>query len=552
MPKQIVVVGPPGTGKTSTMKAFTEDWFKHGVDSREIAYLAFTKAAANEAASRIIGDDEEAAAFGDEEGQRFPYFRTIHSLAYRGLKKEFPDTRLMTTADMKRFGQWSSMDGTFLCDKWEDLAAVYQRLQGGGKTEWDDCIRAYTISRMSCRTLEDVERSKFEMSRKAAKSLGQVDASAYQAFVNKYEAYKNDNGLIDFTDMLVHALTRMRPIEGVRHVVIDEAQDLSPICMALCDRLFENAETCFWAGDEDQAIYLFSGADARLFIDRYRKADSKILLRQTHRFGQEVWDLADRVIRKVSERIPKTVFGLEGVKHHLSVSGEFEPFVGEALILHRHVAGCQGLSVAYRNAGMPFHNERGDDPLGYGKRVENFRTLNDLADGKQVTGQAATEFITEFVPSMMPDGSSRRLVTRGAMKKLNADAISGQVNIYDLQNSKILTSEGAEAIRMRYYNVFDHSEDFEYYHRVLENGYKLTGPNIPVITTMHGSKGRQAKKVVVFSEMSKRCWEDEDSEHRLAFVAMTRTEGVLEVCAQQTVDWAKENYDYPIKKGFRG
>jgi superfamily I DNA/RNA helicase len=549
LPKQIVVVGPPGTGKTSTMTAFTEDWFKHGVDSREIAYLAFTKAAANEAANRIIGGGEEG--FDDDVAKRFPYFRTIHSLAYGGLRKEFPDTRLMTTADMKRFGQWSSMDGTFLCDKWEDLASVYQRLQGGGKTEWDDCIRAYTISRMSCRSLDDVEKSKIAMSRKAAKSIGQVDASAYLAFVKKYEAYKNDNGLIDFTDMLVHALTQMRPIEGVKHVVIDEAQDLSPICVALCDRLFQNAETCFWAGDEDQAVYLFSGADARLFIDRYRKADSKILLRQTHRFGQEIWDLANKVIRQVSERIPKTVFGREGMKHHLSVSGEFEPFVGDALILHRHVAGCQGLSVAYRNAGMPFRNERGDDPLGYGKRVENFRTLNDLADGKLVTGVAATEFVTEFVPSMMPDRSVR-LVTRGAMKKLNAEAIGGEVNLYDLQNSKILTSEGAEAVRMRYYNVFDHSEDFEYYHRVLENGYKLVGSNIPVITTMHGSKGRQAKKVVVFSEMSKRCWEDEDSEHRLAFVAMTRTEGALQVCAEQTVDWAKMNYDYPIKKESHG
>jgi len=530
------------------MTGYTQDWFKSGIDSREIAYLAFTKAAANEAASRIIGGEDDG--FDEDIAKRFPYFRTIHSLAYQGLRKEFPDTRLMTTADMKRFGEWSSMDGTFLCDKWEDLATVYQRLQGGGKTEWDDCIRAYTISRMSCRNLDQVEQSKVKISTKAAQSIGQVDISAYLAFVKKYEAYKNDNGLIDFTDMLVHALTKMRPIEGVKHVVIDEAQDLSPICVALCDRLFQNAETCFWAGDEDQAVYVFSGADARLFIDRYEKSH-KIHLRQTHRFGQEVWDKANKVIGQVSHRIPKTIFGKEGMKHHLSVSGTFEPFVGEALILHRHVAGCQSLSVAYRNAGMPFRNERGDDPLGYGKRVENFRTLNDLADGKAVPGDAATEFITEFVPSKMP-GTSTWLVSRGSMKKLNAQPIPGSVTIHDLQSSKVLTAEGADAIRRRYYNLFKHSEDFEFYHQVLDNGYKLSGPNIPVITTMHGSKGRQAKKVVVFSEMSKRCWEDEDSEHRLAFVAMTRTEGALQICAQQTVDWAKMNYDYPIKKDSNG
>lgn len=550
MPKQIVVIGPPGTGKTTAMVRFTEDWFKNGVDSREIAYLAFTKAAANEAASRIMGEEE-----GDDQmAERFPFFRTIHSLAYRGLRREFPDMRLMTTADMKGFSKWSGLEGTFNFDKWEDIAAVYQRIQGGGKTEWDDCLRAYTISRISCRTESELERAKVEMSRKAMLSLDKVDLDdlqwVYQSFIEKYERYKSDNGLVDFTDMLAFALTKMSPINGVRNVVIDEAQDLSPICVALTDRLFQNSEKIYWAGDEDQAIYLFSGADARLFIDRFKKADQTIFLRETHRFGQEIWDLAEIVIRHVSERIPKTVIGMKGRVHDISLRGQFEPFVENALILHRHVAGCQWLSQQYRSDGLPFRNERGDDPLGSHKRIENFRTLNELADGKAVTGPAATEFIADFVPSFIADDQGRRqLVVRGAMKKLKAESLTGTLNLGDLQRANILTSEGVEAIRMRYYKVFDHSEDFEYFHRVMDNGYKLTGENMPTITTIHGSKGRQSKRVVIFSEMGKKCWQDADSEHRLAFVALTRTEGVLQICAEQTVPWAEHKYDYPVKAG---
>lgn len=544
MPKQIVVIGPPGCGKTTAMTGFTDDWFSHGVDSREIAYLAFTKAAANEAASRIMGEEQE----GERLDEQFPYFRTIHSLAYRGLRKEFPDVRLMTTADMKGFSQWSSLEGTFTFDKWEDIAAVYQRLAGGGKTEWDDCMRAYTISRISCRTEQDLERVKTKISRKALQSIGMIEEAAYRTFVDKYERYKSDHGLVDFTDMLAFALTKMSPIQGVRHVVIDEAQDLSPICVALTDRLFQNAETCFWAGDEDQAIYLFSGADAKLFIERFNKADQKIFLQQTHRFGQEIWDLADQVIHRVPERIPKTVFGVKGRTHDISTVGDFEPFVDNALILHRHVAGCQWLSQVYRNNGLPFRNERGDDPLGSHKQVENFRTLNELADGKQVSGEAATEFIAKYVPSFTKDAEGRRqLVVRGAMKKLKAESLTGSLNLADLQMAKILTSEGAEAISMRYYKVFDHAEEFEYFHRVVDNGYKLTGENMPTITTIHGSKGRQAKRVTVFSEMGKKCWQDADSEHRLAFVAMTRTQGILQICAEQTVPWAELKYDYPVK-----
>jgi superfamily I DNA/RNA helicase len=57
MPKDIVVLGPPGTGKTTAGVTTVKRWFDSGVGTGEVAYLAFTKAAARESASRVMDED---------------------------------------------------------------------------------------------------------------------------------------------------------------------------------------------------------------------------------------------------------------------------------------------------------------------------------------------------------------------------------------------------------------------------------------------------------------------------------------------------------------
>jgi superfamily I DNA/RNA helicase len=118
----------------------------------------------------------------------------------------------------------------------------------------------------------------------------------------------------------------------------------------------------------------------------------------------------------------------------------------------------------------------------------------------------------------------------------------------DLVQAKLLTEKGADVIRSQDYRTLKHSEDLEFYHRVKENGYSLEGKEIPTITTIHGSKGRQAPSVVVFDETGAKCFDDPDSEHRLAYVASTRTQGELQICAERTVEWAHRRYDYPVPK----
>ena len=545
MPRNIVVIGPPGTGKTHSMMTVATGWFKAGASPEQVAYLAFTRAAAMEAGTRILDANPNLPT---HDG-KLPFFRTLHSLAYKGMARERRDKRLMTQPDMKGFATWSGLEGKYAVSPWEDVSEAYSHLENGGKTDWDTCLTAYTLSRISCRNAKELEMARTRMSRLAGKTLGWLEESAYQAFVKKYETYKIANGLIDFTDMLEFALTEMQPLKDVKYVVVDEAQDLAPILHSIVDRLFQHSEEVWWAGDANQAIFGFAAADARLFIDRINRSDHCVTLRDTHRFGQEIVDFSTRIIQRARDKYVVDVQGMPGRKHTISRTGEFKPTVEPMLVVHRHVKGCQALAAEYMAAGKPFRNERGKDPLGADVRLRAFQTLYELASGKAVASGSVTMLIEDFMPSMLVDEVKRtktRVVVHGGKKKLQDGEVRGEIGLMDLFHAKILTEEGVSLIRGQNLRAFKYAEDMEYYRRVVENGYTLDGKEIPVITTIHGSKGRQAPRVVIFEEMGKKCKDDMDNEHRLAYVAATRTRGDLQICAERTVDWAEETYDYPL------
>jgi superfamily I DNA/RNA helicase len=73
-----LIFGPPGTGKTYTLIGLVSDALAKGVRPERIAFVSFTKKAVEEAVNRA----------GQQFGltyKELPYFRTLHSIAFRGL-----------------------------------------------------------------------------------------------------------------------------------------------------------------------------------------------------------------------------------------------------------------------------------------------------------------------------------------------------------------------------------------------------------------------------------------------------------------------------------
>ena len=69
------IFGPPGTGKTTTLLNMVDDALEKGTPPDRIAFLAFTRKAANEAKERA------AERFGLDPKKDLIFFRTLHSLA---------------------------------------------------------------------------------------------------------------------------------------------------------------------------------------------------------------------------------------------------------------------------------------------------------------------------------------------------------------------------------------------------------------------------------------------------------------------------------------
>jgi DNA helicase II / ATP-dependent DNA helicase PcrA len=75
------VFGPPGSGKTTFLLSMVEHRAgRQNVHPMKIGYFAFTKKAATEARDRAIQKFPNLNPETD-----FPFFRTLHSLAYRCL-----------------------------------------------------------------------------------------------------------------------------------------------------------------------------------------------------------------------------------------------------------------------------------------------------------------------------------------------------------------------------------------------------------------------------------------------------------------------------------
>ena len=487
--KTTIFLGPPGTGKTTRLLKEIEDLFQRGVDPSRVAFLAFTRKAATEA-------KERAKKRFDYPDESYQWFRTIHSTAFKQIGG--PGGRLMHRHNYKQVLDRMGMDFGGDDRDSEDESTWIHGSAG------DALIFLDNLSRVTERSPIDV----FE-ERISSRPTEDVRIDDLTEFSRLLREYKLSNALIDYTDALEQFLaTGPPPVVDV--LVVDEAQDLSRLQWRVIEKIANRVKIVMVAGDDDQAIFRWAGADVDHFLEL--QGDAKVL-DESHRVPSSVHALAKKLLSRISRRRLKD-FKPRDFAGEVSTCNddvELDASKGEWLMLARHGYQLRDLENLCRGSGW-FYEKRGDwsNDTDTAKAIlawENWRRGASVKAAHAVLALEAAGLPSDRVRTLPPEAfvDSPRV----------AELARPWTEILDLP-----PHEAEYVIQARRSG------------EIMARKSETTGRLEPVkprirISTIHGAKGGEAEGVYLSTGVSLSTYESmqrsSDDETRVFYVGVTRS-----------------------------
>lgn len=486
MPEYRRIYGPPGTGKTTELLNILDGLLESGIEPRRIAFVSFTRKAAGEARERAV------ERFGLEKSDLL-FFRTLHSLAYS--LTGIDSNNVMHRKHYKEVCTAIGADFSGRVDVEEE-----------GFTAGDRDGDKYLF-------LNQLARNKMVSFRNIWQDSENIDWSMFELFNVAVSQYKEARGLSDFTDMLEKGCHE-HPVD-IEVAIIDEAQDMTPLQWEFARNVFSNAREVIIAGDDDQSIYKWSGADADLLNSVEGEAT---VLGTSYRLPEAIYSVANKIINQVGKRKEKewNPHKPGGRVEYIHDIETFKIEKGSWLMLARNKYMLKSVETVVRASGHIYRTKRGNSikPI----LIDGILAWEALRRGREVQVERFENVLT-------------------LMHRMGSVVLPSNKEV--LINMEELRSLGFTRKENWYKELAAISDaDREYISAVLQNGYQLTDEPTIVIDTIHGVKGGEADNVLLVTDMSYRTWEgfeaDPDSEHRVFYVGATRAKESLYILMPQT------------------
>ena len=464
--KKYRVIGPPGTGKTRSLLQTVQKAIDEGISLDNIGYFAFTRKAANEARDRFLADNVGLTK------KDLPYFQTLHSFAFNqlGLKEE----NVMQEEHYKKIGDTCGIQIKYANHETNQWNGIFS-----SDSEYLTLINLAKVRQIT--PLEQFDRNEH---------LTWVERFKLDAISKEINSYKKTYGLIDFNDMIEKFLLSPSK-KSFQLIIVDEAQDLSKLQWNMLDKIITDSTLSkprVWiAGDDDQAIFGWAGADVRSF-QTWKGTD--ILLTKSQRVPIDIQTKALDVISRVGinriqkDYLPKEERGEIIERYKLSdliTDMEKEDW----LILTRTNSLLKPILPQLKRHGLFFQTAQGNS---IGKSLyEDIGYWNQMREEKEI-----------------PEIQRQRVEER-----------MHEVDI-TLPWQKAFTKVSPSQI--------------EYMDAMITNGEDLSQEPRIKVSTIHGAKGGEATNVVLFLNQTlntmagaKKSAEKQDEEYRVWYVGVTRS-----------------------------
>ena len=456
------VVGPPGTGKTRRLLNEVQRYVKKGVPLKRIGYFAFTRKAAGEARDRFLKIKTELTK------KDIKYFQTLHSLAFNrlGLKEE----NVMQDLNYKAIGDSCGIQIKYASYEINNWNGIFS-----SDSEYLGLINLARVKQIS--VLEQLDLNEH---------LSKIERDKLENIASEIDSYKKTYNLIDFTDMIQKFLD-VNDTPEFDVIFVDEAQDLSLIQWAMINKIEKDTGCDVWvAGDDDQAIFGWAGADVDSFINYDAE---EIPLTKSERVPSIIQQTALNVINRIQdnridkEYFPKSETGEILERYKLS---DIDMSTGDWLILTRTKSLLKPIPAYLKKKGLFFESVQGNS---VGKSLyEDIQHWSKLQ--KKIT---------------IPDIQLQRVKER----------IKGPMNL-----------------SLKWYDAFNNVSESQitYMRLLLLNNEDPTKKARIKVSTIHGAKGGEATNVVLFLNHTsntikgaKKSTAKQDEEYRVWYVGITRT-----------------------------
>lgn len=496
------VLGPPGTGKTEYLLNEVSKYLKNGVPLNKIGYFAFTRKAANEARERFLNMHKQYTRTDVK------FFQTLHSLAFHRLGMS--EDNVMQPVHYEQIGKELSI-----------RVNAYSEDNENGYLNCDnEYFKLISKARVKNISIED-EFNSNEWSR-------DIDLETLQHIYMNFLNFKKQNNLDDYTDMIVKFVSNPDLCPSFEVIFIDEAQDLSPIQWQMFDILKAHSKDVFLAGDDDQAIFAWAGADVNRFINEPAIEE---VLQQSRRIPQSVLDISNVILSRIQgPRKEKKYYAkkdnngniIQGKVEHVFNLDNIDLFNDKWLILTRTIYRSLEISNFLKERNLYFKNQ-------YGKSFDSalYKSIlrwTDLTLGKTITSIDCKDIYEYLNGEYEEDKFKNKL----------------QVVIEDLGYEKGIP----------WYETFTNVEQSKqlYIRTMLSNNEKLSEEPRIEVSTIHAAKGGECKNVVLVLDNADKIRKSvainvdkQDEENRVWYVGSTRSMENLYILKSK-----KERYGYQL------